>query len=1057
MAQILDLGKIRFQFKGEWAVGTEYQFNDVVSYKGTAYVYISTAKTTGTVVSNNTFWGLMTAGFDFAGVYAAGTTYGKGSVVRYNGSLYFHSGAAATTGTAPTDTGVWTALLYQDSASNKVYYVAPHGTDAVGNGTTLSQPFLTIKYATTQAGEGATIYVKNGTYYEQLPITVPANTAIIGDSQRTVFVYPASGNDDTGTKPNSQSTMFLMSNGSIINKMTFRGMTGWVPGSTPGDISTSTAKGCVVAFNPASPITSKSPYVLESVAIMAGGIGALVDGSVHSSGYKTMVFHEFTVINDDGVGYWMKDGGKAEIVSCFTYYCYFGYAASGGGQIRALAGNNSYGTYGSYSKGYLASETPLTGTVVGVQLNVSAATGTINVGDTVTAASGGTAVVTNLQLAANKIYVKNNTGTFTVGQTLSFTSGGTGTIATGGLESQKGFIIIAKGFSTAPTAGSSLSFTGDSFTYVVSTVSGTWVDTTSEMVLLLANEKATGSAHNTALALRKKFSQIRLTGHDFLNVGTGGVTTTNYPNEPLNSPSQANEVVEDFPGRVFYTSTDQDGNFRVGDYFKVDQGTGRATLNANAFDLSGLSSLRLGSIGAQLGEQINEFSSDPTLDGNSNLAVPTEYAVRNYFPQISTDVIPAATATSDLGSSTKRWDNVYGVAADFTGAVTVGGDLTVNGTTTTLNSTTLTVDDKNIEMGSVATPSNTTADGGGLTLKGATDKTIIWDNANANWTSSENWNLATGKTYKIANVTLLSPTGLGSTVVNSSLQTVGTLTSLASSGVISTSDTTSASSVAGSIKTNGGISALGNLYVASTGQIAGALSVTDTTASSSATTGALKVSGGVGVAGAAWVGGAANVAGVLTAASTAAATSTSTGALIVSGGAGIAGNLYAAQLYEGSSRVAGPTVATTFTAKQTFAGISGQAAIKFTSAVEPITVSATAATGTIAFDASLQSIVYYTANASANFTINVWAGSTNSINTLMATGEAITLVFMCTNGGTAYYQTGFQIDGSAVTPKWSGGTAPSSGNASSIDVYTYTITKTAASTYTVLASQTKFA
>jgi hypothetical protein len=75
---------------------------------------------------------------------------------------------------------------------------------------------------------------------------------------------------------------------------------------------------------------------------------------------------------------------------------------------------------------------------------------------------------------------------------------------------------------------------------------------------------------------------------------------------------------------------DQDGNFRVGEYFRIDQATGRATLNASAFDLAGLTSLRLGSIGAQLGETINEFSADITMSGNSNMAVPTEYAVRSY-------------------------------------------------------------------------------------------------------------------------------------------------------------------------------------------------------------------------------------------------------------------------------------------------------------------------------------------------------------------------------------------------------------------------------------------
>ena len=89
----------------------------------------------------------------------------------------------------------------------------------------------------------------------------------------------------------------------------------------------------------------------------------------------------------------------------------------------------------------------------------------------------------------------------------------------------------------------------------------------------------------------------------------------------------------------------------------------------------------------------------------------------------------------------------------FTGTVTIP-DLIVNGTTTTINSTTLTVDDKNIEMGSVATPSNSTANGGGITLKGATDKTIIWDSVNSNWTSSEHLNVASGKSIKINNVEL---------------------------------------------------------------------------------------------------------------------------------------------------------------------------------------------------------------------------------------------------------------------------------------------------------------
>lgn len=128
-----------------------------------------------------------------------------------------------------------------------------------------------------------------------------------------------------------------------------------------------------------------------------------------------------------------------------------------------------------------------------------------------------------------------------------------------------------------------------------------------------------------------------------------------------------------------------------------------------------------------------------------------------------------------------------------------------------------------------------------------------------------------------------------------------------------------------------------------------------------------------------------------------------------------------------------------------------------TTARETTTVSATAATGTINHDALTQSVLYYTANASANFTINVRGNSGTTLNSMMAVGESLTVVFMNTNGATAYYASAFQINGSAVTPKWQGGTAPAAGNANSIDVYTYTIIKTASATFTVLAAQTKFA
>jgi hypothetical protein len=124
---------------------------------------------------------------------------------------------------------------------------------------------------------------------------------------------------------------------------------------------------------------------------------------------------------------------------------------------------------------------------------------------------------------------------------------------------------------------------------------------------------------------------------------------------------------------------------------------------------------------------------------------------------------------------------------------------------------------------------------------------------------------------------------------------------------------------------------------------------------------------------------------------------------------------------------------------------------------ETTTVSATASTGTINFDVSTQVVLYYTTNASGNFTLNFRGNSSTTLNSIMSTGQSLSATFLCTNGSTAYYNSAVTIDGNSVTPKWQGGSAPTSGNASSVDSYTYVIVKTGSATFTVFASQTKFA
>ena len=146
----------------------------------------------------------------------------------------------------------------------------------------------------------------------------------------------------------------------------------------------------------------------------------------------------------------------------------------------------------------------------------------------------------------------------------------------------------------------------------------------------------------------------------------------------------------------------------------------------------------------------------------------------------------------------------------------------------------------------------------------------------------------------------------------------------------------------------------------------------------------------------------------------------------------------------------------TWTGKQTFTGTTSLISSKFTNAIEAVTVSATSATGTINYDVTTQSVLYYTSNASANFTINFRASSTATLNSVLAVGEAITVVFINTNGSTAYYNNLITIDGTSVTPKYQGTVAWSAGQASGNDIYSYTIVKTGSATFTVFASQTQF-
>jgi hypothetical protein len=256
-----------------------------------------------------------------------------------------------------------------------------------------------------------------------------------------------------------------------------------------------------------------------------------------------------------------------------------------------------------------------------------------------------------------------------------------------------------------------------------------------------AAASAQSAAESTASGYVSTHAGLTAT-HGATGAIVGTTNTQTLTNKTLTSPvvsgltlSDASIVIEGATGNEFETTltvTDPTADRTV----TFPDATGTVALTNNKLD----------AFAATSSSELRTVISDETGTGGLVFADT---------PTLITPNIGAATGTS----------------------LVLSGDLTVNGTTTTINSTEITVDDKNLTLGSVATPTDAGADGGGITLKGATDKTLNWIDATDAWTSSEHFNLATGKELKIAGTSVLSGSTLGSGVTGSSLTSVGTITS----------------------------------------------------------------------------------------------------------------------------------------------------------------------------------------------------------------------------------------------------------------------------------------
>lgn len=630
--------------------------------------------------------------------------------------------------------------------------------------------------------------------------------------------------------------MFYMRNGTGLRNCTTIGLTGSLGAANAYGTKRPTA-GAFVSLDPgfgttdtAVWITTRSPYVQNVTTFGTACIGLKVDGNLHSGGNDSIVANDFTQVISDGIGAWVTNLGRAELVSVFSYYAHIGYLAEAGGKIRATNGNSSYGDYGTVAEGVDSTETATTGTVnnyanealvarvltdgnniLTLEYSNAGVGYTAGAGATISLAgegygaviassqvttTGGVFEVRMLETGANfggagyvarenvaqegtstaitlsntdpntvdaayvglSVYITGGRGAGQYGYIQAYNNGtkvatiykhstdtagwdhvtglaiqttlnattaysiepritfsapasalyadtakgravvrdnkvvqiniwdpGTGyasaptltitdpnntgadaptqvRIGNGVLKQptwtnrgtafttasatvtgvgyadlyQPGEYINLSGLTAIPVAGSNVTFGAISGTFYklvsVRNLTGSTGNYAAQLQVSPALTITNAPANGSSVEVRRRYSQVRLTGHDFLDVGTGNIANTNYPGLPLVAADPNKETVNNNGGRVFYTSTDQDGNFRVGRLFNVEQSTGVATLNANAFSISGLQELQLGAVSlGGTGAVITEFSTDGTFTANSDNIVPTQKAIKTYI------------------------------------------------------------------------------------------------------------------------------------------------------------------------------------------------------------------------------------------------------------------------------------------------------------------------------------------------------------------------------------------------------------------------------------------
>jgi hypothetical protein len=498
------------------------------------------------------------------------------------------------------------------------------------------------------------------------------------------------------------------------------------------------------------------PYDVTALQIdeQGAGGGIRIDGNLThpNSPLESFVADAFTQVNQGGPGHLVINKGYAQFVSCFTTFCTYGFKVAKGGFANISNSVIDFGKYGLVSKKYFpqtynigSSLQTLTSTVAGAVIDQDGAGYTGSVAG-VTITGGGASVSASAEATVNANGSIDEIVILTPGS--GYTSQPTVTIAA----------PTGPGAIQATTVAGKAEISGIASILLELESGSRGVDVSSNMILngtdYLVTNVATGSSANQRYVSVYPSPPSITTGdevyfHQLSNISTGGLVmeyvgsgvTYNALPKYGGVPNRNREIIEYAPGRVFYSTVDNIGNLKIGDFFAVNQLTGEVTIDANQFNLSGLSAIGpFKRNGVGVGVVLNEVSNNTTLLNAQGITgedtVPTQFAVKTYIDTISGSVDARLDNLEWTGSNHEiRLDNIESytsslkTAIDVTGGDTrILGNLIVDGTQTSLNTTETFIEDKSITLASGSTTSGI-ADGAGLNIAGA-NVSMSWEDSN---------------------------------------------------------------------------------------------------------------------------------------------------------------------------------------------------------------------------------------------------------------------------------------------------------------------------------------